>query len=57
MVNSNEIGGGYSNLTSLFRGGPPNLTLSDKGGGGKRPDIIYGWPLTIFLKKFLQISP
>ena len=28
--------GGYSNMTSLFRGGPPNLTLSDKGGGGPK---------------------
>ena len=27
-------GGGYSNMTSLFRGGPPNLTSSDKGGRG-----------------------
>ena len=37
-------------MTSLFRGGPPNLTLSDKGGRGvknpqKRPDVIYGCPL------------
>ena len=31
---SNEGGGGYSNMTSLFRGGPPNLTSSDKGGRG-----------------------
>ena len=36
-------------MTSLFRGGPPNLTLSDKGEGvknpQKRPDVIYGCPL------------
>ena len=31
-LESNE--GGYSNMTSLFRGGPPNLTSSDKGGRG-----------------------
>ena len=36
----------------IIQGGPPNLTLSDKGGGGvknpqKRPDVIYGCPLMI----------
>ena len=44
-------------MTSLFRGGPPNLTLSDMGGGGvknpqKRPDVIYGWPLTKIAQLF-----
>ena len=34
MLQIKYKGGGVSNLTSLFRGGPPNLTLSDKGGGG-----------------------
>ena len=47
MINWNQIGGD-SNLTSLL-GGPPNPTLSDKGGRGvqnpqTRPDVIYGCP-------------